>query len=434
MPAHRSTQSDFGDIAGLAQALRHREISVVDVVTSSLQQIERLAPELNAFITVAVEGSTQDAQVAEQDFAQGRWKGPLHGVPVAVKDFYDTAGVRTTAAFEHFKSRVPKMDAASVARLKDAGAIIVGKTNMHTLGMGTTGLESAFGPVRNPWNPDFIAGGSSSGSAAAVASGMCFATLDTDAIGSCRLPAACCGVVGFKGTYGLVDTAGILAGEQPPAEDILWLSHAGVMTRNVGDLAIVLDALSVPGDNGGFGSFADSLSQDADLRIGVAENAIADPEVLESFENAIETIRNLGYHVKPTTVPLTDFSEGVGDIESDRRTVAERHFQGIDFMMLPTTATVTPRIREASGDPLALSPGNTMFANYFGLPAISVPCGLDKRGLPLGLQIVGRPWDDHSVLRLAHRYHSASGHAKTPPLASMAKVDVAKLQRAYEAK
>jgi aspartyl-tRNA(Asn)/glutamyl-tRNA(Gln) amidotransferase subunit A len=434
MPAHRSTQSDFGDIAGLAQALRHREISPVDVVRSRLQQIERLAPELNAFITVAAESAEREAQIAEHDIAQGRRKGLLHGVPVAVKDFYDTAGVRTTAAFEHFKRRVPKMDAASVARLKDAGAIIVGKTNMHTLGMGTTGLESAFGPVRNPWNPDFIAGGSSSGSAAAVASDMCFATLDTDAVGSCRLPAACCGVVGFKGTFRLVDMAGILAGEQPPGEDILWLSHAGVMTRNVGDLAIVLDALSVPGHNGGFGSFADSLSRDADLRIGVAENAIADQEVLESLEHAVETIRNLGYRVKPAKAPLTDFSKGVGDIESDRRTVAEFHFQGIDLMLLPTTATVTPRIPEARGNPLAVSPGNTMFANYFGLPAISVPSGLDKRGLPLGLQIVGRPWDDRSVLQLAHRYHSAGGHARTPPLTSMAKLDVTKLQQAGEAK
>ncbi len=133
------------------------------------------------------------AAEAEREIASGHWRGPLHGIPIAIKDFYDTAGVRTTAAFEKFMNRVPSKDAASVARLKEAGAILIGKTNMHRLGMGTTGLESAFGAVKNPVNADYIPGGSSSGSAAAVASGLCFATLDTDAIGSCRLPAACCG-------------------------------------------------------------------------------------------------------------------------------------------------------------------------------------------------------------------------------------------------
>ncbi len=137
-----------------------------------------------------------------------------------MKDFYDTSGIKTTAAFEHFKSRVPKNDAVGVAKLKDAGAIIIGKTNMHTLGMGTTGLASYFGPVKNPWNSDYIPGGSSSGSAAAVASGLCYATFDTDAIGSCRLPAAVCGVVGFKGTFGLIDMRGILEGTEPPDEMI----------------------------------------------------------------------------------------------------------------------------------------------------------------------------------------------------------------------
>ncbi|MBV8106312.1 MAG: amidase [Hyphomicrobiales bacterium] len=389
----------------------------MDVLTACLERIERLQPQLNAFITIAAESAAKDAKAAEHEIAQGRWKGFLHGIPIGVKDFFDTVGIPTTAAFEHFKDRIPAMDAASVTKLRDAGAIIIGKTNMHTLGMGTTGLESCFGPVRNPWNPDFIAGGSSSGSAVAVASGMCWATLDTDAIGSCRLPSACCGVVGFKGTYGLTDATGILAGEQPPGEDILWLSHAGITTRNVGDTAVVLDALVDRRGDRGVGSFVDSLNQEADFRIGVANNARADREVLEAFEQAVETIRSLGYPIKSAAAPLTDFSKGIVDIERDRRTVADRCFKGIDLLLLPTTPTVTPRVKEAIGNPLALSPENTMFANYFGLPAVSVPCGLDKRGLPLGLQIVGRPWDERSVLGLAYRYQMASGRNKTPPLA-----------------
>jgi aspartyl-tRNA(Asn)/glutamyl-tRNA(Gln) amidotransferase subunit A len=415
--AHASSDLDFGNIAGLAESMRKKLASPVDAAATCLERIERLQPRLNAFITVTTESAVEDAKAAEHEIAQGRWKGFLHGIPIGVKDFFDTEGIPTTAAFEHFKHRVPAKDAAPVSKLRDAGAIIIGKTNMHTLGMGTTGLESCFGPVKNPWNPDFIAGGSSSGSAAAVASGMCWATLDTDAIGSCRLPAACCGVVGFKGTYALIDTTGILAGEQPPGDDILWLSHAGITTRNIEDTAVVLDALVDRRGDGGLGSFVDSLDQELDLRIGVANNAGADREVLEAFQQAIETIRGLGYPIKAAAAPLTDFSKGIVDIEADRRTVADRYFRDIDLALLPTTPTVTPAVKEANGNPLALSPENTMFANYYGLPAVSVPCGFDKRGLPLGLQIVGRPWDERSVLRLAYQYQMAGGWNKRPLLA-----------------
>jgi aspartyl-tRNA(Asn)/glutamyl-tRNA(Gln) amidotransferase subunit A len=404
-------------IPSLAESLRKQMMSPVDVVASCLERIVRLEPRLHAFITVTAESAANEAKAAEHDIARGGWKGFLHGIPVGIKDFYDTVGIRTTAAFEHFKHRIPAKDAAPVQKLRDAGAIIIGKTNMHTLGMGTTGLESCFGPAKNPWNPDFITGGSSSGSAAAVASGMCFATLDTDAIGSCRLPAACCGVVGFKGTYGLVDMTGILAGEQPPREDIRWLSHSAVTTRNVEDTAVVLDALVDPRRDRELGTFVGSLNETADLRIGVATNVRADGEVTRAFEEAVETIRNLGYPVKAAEAPLRDLSNGTADIEADRRTVADRTFSDIDLLLLPTTPTVTLRVKEAKANPLALSPENTMFANYFGLPAISVSCGFDGRGLPLGLQIVGRPWDDRSVLRLAYLYQTASGHNTRPPLA-----------------
>jgi aspartyl-tRNA(Asn)/glutamyl-tRNA(Gln) amidotransferase subunit A len=312
--ARPASNFDFGNIAGLAQSRREKRTSPIDALTACLERIERLQPQLNAFITITAESAVEDAMAAEHDIAQGGWKGFLHGIPIGVKDFFDTVGIPTTAAFEHFKDRIPATDAAPVTKLRDAGAIIIGKTNMHTLGMGTTGLESCFGPVKNPWNPDFIAGGSSSGSAAAVASGMCWATLDTDAIGSCRLPAACCGAVGFKGTYALIDTTGILAGEQPSGEDILWLSHAGITTRNVEDTAVVLDALVDRRGDRELGSYVDSLNQGADLRIGVANNARADREVLEAFEQGVETIRSLGYPIKAAAAPLTDLSKGIVEI------------------------------------------------------------------------------------------------------------------------
>jgi aspartyl-tRNA(Asn)/glutamyl-tRNA(Gln) amidotransferase subunit A len=210
----------------LSTRLRAKEISPVEVVDACLARITTLNRRLNAFITVLADESRKNAQKAEAEIRAGQWRGALHGIPIGIKDFYDTAGIKTTAAFEKFKNRVASHDAAVVVKLKEAGAIVIGKTNMHQLGMGTTGLDSSFGAARNPWNEAYIPGGSSSGSAAAVAAGLCWATLDTDAIGSCRLPASCCGIVGFKGTFGLISGKGILEGEKAD-EAILWLSHPG---------------------------------------------------------------------------------------------------------------------------------------------------------------------------------------------------------------
>ena len=226
----------YATIQDVAKLIKAQKLSPIELVDVCLQRIENLNPDLNAFITILAEEARAQARAAEAEIKADKWRGPLHGIPVGIKDFYDTAGIRTTAAFEHFKDRIPAKDAVGVRKLKEAGAVLIGKTNMHQLGMGTTGLESYFGPVRNPWDPEYIPGGSSSGSAAAVLSRMCYATLDTDAIGSCRLPAACCGVVGFKGTYGLISTQGILEGEEAD-EMILWLSHAAITTRSVQDTA-----------------------------------------------------------------------------------------------------------------------------------------------------------------------------------------------------
>jgi aspartyl-tRNA(Asn)/glutamyl-tRNA(Gln) amidotransferase subunit A len=278
--------------------------------------------------------------------------------------------------------------------------------NMHTLGMGTTGLESYFGPVKNPWNADYIPGGSSSGSAAAVASGLCYATLDTDAIGSCRLPAACCGVVGYKGSYGMIDMRGILEGEQPPDDTIRWLSHAGVTTRSVRDTALVLDVLADHRED-----------MPRPLRLGIADNIKVDHEVSNVFEEALATIRTLGHIVSHASAPLGDLRNGVTNIESDRKAIGDLAFKEIDVLILPTMATATLTVKDAAKDPQALSPQLTMFANYYGLPAISVPCGLDSHGMPVGLQMVARPGDDGAVLQLASQYEKAAPFGKRPPVA-----------------
>jgi aspartyl-tRNA(Asn)/glutamyl-tRNA(Gln) amidotransferase subunit A len=294
---------------------------------------------------------------------------PPHGTPIGIKDFYDTAGIRTTAAFKPFANRVPKKDAVAVAQLKRAGAIIIGKTNMHELGQGTTSLVSAFGPVKNPWNADYIAGGSSGGSAAAVATGMCFATLDTDAIGSCRLPAACCGVTGFKGTYGLISTQGILEGEKAdPA--IIALAHAAFTTRSATDTLLVLHAITK-----------------------LDPPPARKPRIVRVPNFKTTTVDNPGFDIR--------------NIEADRRAIAQRLFKDVDFLILPTTTQTTPTVKEATGNPLALSAENTMFANYYGLPAISVPAGRDSNGMPVGSQIVGRPGEDMAVLDFARQYQAS---------------------------
>jgi aspartyl-tRNA(Asn)/glutamyl-tRNA(Gln) amidotransferase subunit A len=409
-PVHYQT------IDELHEQIRTREISPVEVVDACLTRIHRLNPTLNAFITVFDDEARELAKQAEAEIKAGRWKGPLHGIPVGIKDFYDTAGSRTTAAFEHFKNRIPNADAVGVSKLKAAGAIVVGKTNMHRLGMGTTGLDSAFGPARNPWNDGYIPGGSSSGSAAAVAAGLCYATLDTDAIGSCRLPAACCGVVGFKATYGLISGTGILEGEKAD-EAILWLSHPGITTRSVADTAFVLDALAEHDAKGARKDFHVEALRDAKLRVGVVDNFKADQEIADAFKAAVEPVRALGHDITTTRAPLDmplfgDFHA----IESDRKGIADRAFKTIDVMMLPATATTVMTVKDASANPQALSAANTMFANYFGLPAISVPCGFDRRGLPLGLQIVGKPSGEASVLQLARQYQTGTALRRQHPI------------------
>jgi aspartyl-tRNA(Asn)/glutamyl-tRNA(Gln) amidotransferase subunit A len=259
---------------------------------------------------------------------------------------------------------------------------------MHELGMGTTSLVSAFGPVKNPVNPDYIAGGSSGGSAAAVATGMCFAALDTDAVGSCRLPAACCGVVGFKGTYGLISTQGILEGEKAdPA--IIALAHAGITTRSAADTGLILKA-AFPLSRTERGSGGEA---------GLVTNFKATKPVRAAFAAAIKRFGKLA----EVTAPFDNPGFDVRNIASDRRSIAATLFKDVDFLILPTTTQTTPAVKDSTGNPLALSAENTMFANYYGLPAISVPMGSDSNGMPLGLQIVGRPGEDSALIEFARQ-------------------------------
>ena len=390
----------------ISNLIRDQKISPVAVVEACLGRIETLNPKINAFITVLSDEAREQAAQAEKDIKAGNWRGPLHGIPVGLKDMYDTAGIKTTAAFQYFKDRVPHKDAVAVSKLKEAGAIIIGKTNMHELARGTTSQVSFFGPVHNPWNEDYIAGGSSGGSAAAVASGMCYATIDTDAIGSCRLPAACCGVVGYKCTWGLIDNSGILAGEKAD-EIILKLATVGITTRSVADTALVADLLASA-------SYTETLQKEvASQRLGVVTNFAASKHLRDAFDQAVTVFQKLGYDTVETTAPFSE-NPDMQHIDDNRKTANEEIFQDATVLILPTTASEVLTAK-AAGDPQALSPQNTFFANYYALPAITIPCGFDEKGLPIGLQVVGKQDDDSTILQVAQVYqNSTEWHARHP--------------------
>src|SRR5579864_6815389 len=233
----RTKDWSFLTISELSELIRARKISPVEVTRATLERIDRLNPVVNAYITLTADLAMKSAQEAESEIQRNRWRGPLHGTPIALKDLFDTAGVRTTAASALFKDRIPDQDAEVVRRLKAAGAVLLGKTNMHEFAYGGTSLVTYFGGVHNPWQLEHIAGGSSGGSAAAVAARLCFGALGSDTAGSIRQPASYCGIAGLKPTYGLVSTRGAIP--------LSWsLDHVGPMARTVEDTATLLQAIA----------------------------------------------------------------------------------------------------------------------------------------------------------------------------------------------
>ena len=434
----------------------------MEITRGCLERIERRNPALNAFIAVTAESALAEARAAETEIGRGEWRGPLHGVPVALKDLIDTANVRTTSGSGLHKERVPERDAEVVRRLRHAGAVIIGKNNLHEFAYGGSSLVSYFGDVHNPWDVGRIAGGSSGGSAAAVVAELACAAIGTDTAGSIREPAALSGCVGLKPTYGRVSSRGVI----PLSAS---LDHVGPLAATVADAAIVLQAiagydagditaLDVPvADYGG------ALREDAkQLRVGVARDYFfddLDPEVAAAMEHALNGIATLvaemkevrlevptdrtlqaaeayAYHAanvaaspelyQPETVRRIRSGERVTAAEYiDRRReleVARRGigtiFAGVDVLVTPTTPLPAPSIADLKANPDALRPAelkllrNTRPFNVWGLPAISVPCGFTQSGLPIGLQIAGPHWREDLVLRLAFAYEQATAWHK----------------------
>ncbi len=450
-------------IAEAGERLRKRELSSVELTQECLARIERLNPALNAFITITADSALAQAREADAEIQHGNWRGPLHGIPLGLKDLIDTVGIRTTAASARFKDRIPTEDAEVVSQLKNAGAVLLGKQNLHEFAYGGSSLVSYYGDVHNPWKTSHIAGGSSGGSAAAVTAGLCYGAIGTDTAGSIREPAALCGVVGLKPSYRRVSARGVI----PLSPS---LDHVGPITRTVSDAAIILQAIANTDETADSGEKKFDVStltnsskhfriavprkfffEDLDSEVNAAvEQAIVDLQTLGSeireIELPISEDRRLqsaeayAYHAKfvtsqpelyqPETLRRIRAAENIspedilrlhGELEQERRSI-RKVFEEIDVLLTPTTPIPAPSIAELKQNPDLLRPKeilllrNTRPFNVWGLPAISVPCGFTREGLPIGLQIVAAHGAEATVLQLAHRYEQATPWHKHEPV------------------
>jgi aspartyl-tRNA(Asn)/glutamyl-tRNA(Gln) amidotransferase subunit A len=441
------------DLQGLAAALRARKVSSRELVTQSLREIERLDSKLNAFITVTREAALTEASARDEELARGIDRGPLHGIPIAHKDLMRTNGVRTTAGSKIFADYLPRRDAAIVTKLREAGAVSLGKTGLHELAYGITSNNPHFGAIHNPWDLARIPGGSSGGSAAAVAAGILPLATGTDTGGSIRVPASFCGIVGLKPTFGRVNVRGVLP---------LGFSqdHVGPLTRTVRDAAIAFQAMA--DDPTDYVPPADSDL--TGLRIGLPQNFFmqqVDPEVEASVRAAFDTAAAAGGLVVDVKVPdmealrsaaatcllveaasaLRPFLDRRADFGADvlpmldqgksipaidyieaqrtRRRIGRQFaslFEQVDCIFTPATPTTAPKIgqkaleiRGVAEEVRAAATRFTRGMNALGLPAISIPCGFSRSGLPIGLQMIAAARQDDLLLHAAAAMEDAIG-------------------------
>ncbi|MHB0870480.1 MAG: amidase [Chloroflexota bacterium] len=468
----------FLTTAQQARLIRSREVSPVDMVDSVLRQIDRIDRRINGYITMMGETALAAAREAEAEIARGDYRGPLHGIPIALKDIIYARGVRNTAGSKILKDFIPSEDATVTTRLRQAGAIIVGKTNMHEFAFGPLSTNPHYGDVHNPWDLDRVTGGSSGGSAAAVAASMCSAALGSDTGGSIRIPAAFCGVFGIKPTYGRVSRYGVT----PCA----WsLDNVGPLSKTAEDSALVLSAIAgwdprdpatsrkpVP-------DYAATLSQPVSgLKVAVLREYTIDPmepEVVAGFQAALQVLRGMGMAVEEVSVPEVEsaigastailFAEVTAYHQENMRTrrqdfgpdVRARLEQGsliaatdyvngqrvrrmlidrfralmkrYDAIVCPTEPATAPRLDqetvqyEGFAEPRpATATRHTRLFNLTSQPAASVPCGFAPNGLPIGLQIATAPFDEATALRIAHAYQMATEwHLRIPSVAAVAR-------------
>ena len=454
-------------VVDAAELIRTKSLSPVELTNAFLRRIETLDQHLNSYLTVTADKALREARKAETEIALGTYRGPWHGIPIAVKDLFDTRGVRTTAGSEIFSERVPHRDARVVELLRDAGAILLGKLNLHEWALGVTTNNPHFGPTRNPWDAARIPGGSSGGSSAALAASLCLASLGSDTGGSIRIPSSLCGVVGLKPTYGRVSLRGTIP--------LSWsLDHVGPMVKSVRDAALMLQVIAgydpddpismrVPADD-----YLANLEHGVKgFRIAVPHQYFfqsADTEVAQIVSNALRILGSLGASIEdveleglgnPATVyapiihseaaayhadHLKEHPSGFGSdvLERLRRGQAtsgieyaearhlgakwRRRFENLlrEYTVLATPTTPIPAPFIEGTEAVLAARTLTQFTSLFnliGLPAISVPCGFTRTGLPVGLQLVAHPWSEAILLQVAHAYEQATPwHRQTPPI------------------
>jgi aspartyl-tRNA(Asn)/glutamyl-tRNA(Gln) amidotransferase subunit A len=460
------------NLSDLSRRIAAREVSSTEAVSAALDRLEQVESKLNAFITVLREPAIAEAKKADEAIGRGQYRGALHGVPVTIKDMFETAGVRTTGGSKILKDWLPENDSALVEKLRAAGAIIIGKTNLDEFGHGGTSTLSHFGPVHNPWNAERIAGGSSGGSAAAVAALIGPLSYGTETGSSVRRPASYCGVTGFKPTFGIISRQGSFRGA--------WSQdHVGLFARSVRDITLGLDPVA------GFDvrdpasvrqetpAYTARLNPDVkNLRIGVLRPFLdgVNPEVRQAFEAALKTFAGAGCAIVDLDVPelryaamtsmLTSSAESAG---INRHWFREHHrdfvphvargiaagmtitaseyltaqkarqrirealrsaYEKVAIIASPTTARVAPPLAQGvkgNGDDTRHASTNhsnlLRFPSMLGLPGCSVPCGINSENLPIGMQLIGAWFADQTVLNLAAAYQDATDwHTKRPSL------------------
>lgn len=441
-------------ITEAAPLIASRQISPVELTEACLARIAWLDPQLNCFITLTADAAMEQARQAEREITHGHYRGPLHGIPIAHKDLYETKGVRTTAGSIIFADHVPSADSTVVEKLNDAGTILLGKLSMHEWACGTTNMNVHFGACKNPWNPECIPGGSLGGSGAALAADLCLGATGSDTGGSIRIPAALCGVVGLKPTYGRISLRGVVP--------LSWhLDHAGPMGRCVTDVALLLQAMAGYDADDPYCANLPTGDYTAEIRAGVRDWRVAwaggepfdqaEEAVLSAVHDAAQVFEQLGarlnqvtsiprdlegsivlseaavYHRERMQTQPADFDPVVlarlqrGEALSkadytlalQARTVLrrqfERFFEDYDVLLVPTVPLAAPR--RAGLDQLQVTDQLIRFTmpfNKAGLPALSLTCGFNAQGLPIGLQIVGAPWAEAKVLRAAYAYEQAT--------------------------
>ena len=463
-----STELHYLTIHQAGGLLKGGKLSPVELTRAFLDRIESLDGTLQSYITVLADSALSEARSAESEIQRGDYKGPLHGIPIGLKDLYDTAGVATTAGSKVMADRVPSEDATTTARLKASGAILLGKLSLHEFALGGPDSSTGFPLARNPWNLEHIPGGSSSGSGAAVAAGLCMGTLGSCTGGSIRGPASHCGIVGLKATYGRVSRYGVVP--------LSWtLDHCGPLTWNVEDSAHMLQVIAGhdPKDptsgRAPVPDYAESLIDDiSGMRIGVprhfffADNPRVSDEVLSTVNAAIDALTGLGAQVDVVSVPMLEYAgaaqpvimlseafayhrdnlrsrpQDFGDmcrarfrvgglfsggdyVQAQRvRNVLKRQFDELfgtyDLIASPTMSNPAATFEESTVMTTARMPSFTGPYNLTGMPAISVPCGFTESGLPIGLQLAGKPFDEPTVIRAGYAYQQhARLYEKRPP-------------------